>query len=685
MKVFHFSFIKYAGPIVFLFMFIHCRQQKQYPPGIRATLSKAGHNRGEIEKVLNHYSIENRDSLKLKAAYYLIENMAESFYWKSDVFETYSAVFKALAAYDGQWKSSDHSKNKEIRRLKFEELWRKHEAIYGPPGQSVFKPYTDVENISAQMLIENIDYAFKAWEFPWSRAYSFEQFCKYILPYRSSDEPLELWRAHYFKKISPAVDSLRHQTDPLIVAKAINDWLSLDYSWSNYLEGFNRGSLKPTDLLDGRITPSCGDQVLLGNSVFRAMGIASSRILIPTWATYSYGHQLTSILDKSGNWFYVEAGDGQIHAPTTRLNTPKSYLQTFSGPYPDLLQNPNGPSFSYLNDFSDVTDQLNKVIDIPIELSGNRTDSYLYLHSFSQPKWVPLYFAPISNNRAIFKKMGVNMVYLPGYNDKAGSIVPASPPIWVDSTGRITKLVPGDSSFQFSFLRKFKPGGPNKVKRSEALKGGRFQIAAKEDFSDAVDIYTIGSFVSYHPQQIAIPAVMTRYVRYVFPPAEKGFKDGPSQLAFYGKNGDTLKKLTGVFLSSEGASRRNIERLFDDDLLTYVRYTIAEPGLETDSDDIMVGKNTDSLLWVGLDLGQIQTITHVEFCPRNDKNEVYKGNRYELFYWDNQWKSMGSKVAIDTLVTYEKIPAGALLWLRNLTEGKEERIFTIQNNNIRWH
>lgn len=687
MTVFHSCFMKYAGPVLLLAVCISCRRHNQYPSGIEATLSMAGRNRAEIEKVLHHYSMENPDSLKLKAAYYLIENMAGTSYLKSDVFETFSEVFKALAAHDSQRVlSGDPSKNKEIRRLKFEELWRNHEKTYGAPRHSVFKHYTDAKNISAKMLIENIDYAFKAWELPWSRAYSFEQFCKYILPYRCNDEPLELWRAQYFQKISPVVDSLRHQSDPLVVAKAINDWLNPDFAWSNYLSGFKRGSLKPTDLLEGRLTPSCNDQVVLGISMLRAMGIAASQITLPTWATYSWGHQLTAILDSSGNWFYANAGDGPIYHRTSKINAPKSYLKTFDGPYPGMPQGPNVPSFEYLNDYSDVTDQFNTVIDITIDLpGGDRTDKYLFLYTFNQPNWFPVYFAPIMNNRATFKKMGVNTVYLPGYMNKAGAMVPVAPPLWADSTGRITKLVPRDSSFQFSFFRKFNTGGSNKVRRSEALKGGKFQTASRRDFSDAVDIYTIGTFVSYHPQHTAIPEVKTRYVRYVFPPADKSIKDGPSQLAFYGKSGDTIKKLTGTFLSSEGTSRNNIVRLFDDNLLTYVRYTLSEPGLDKDTEEIMVKGYHDSLLWVGLDLGQVQTVTHVEFCPRNDKNEVYKGHKYELFYWDNQWKSMGSQMATDTLVTYEKIPSGALLLLRNLTEGEEERIFTIENNKIRWH
>lgn len=662
-----------------------CGKNSQYPADVEAVIEKAGNNGVELEKVLAHYAKEKKDSLKLKAAYYLITNMAEASYLKSSVFESYSEVFKTLATYDDKLLLSDNQlKNKEIRRSKYEELWEKHKSRFGDPSQSVFKVYSDIGTISAKLLIENIDYAFKAWEFPWSRHYSFDQFCKYILPYRCYDETLESWRGYYFKKLSPVVDSLRYQTDPVVVAKAINDWLSIDFWFCDNLKTFRRGALKPTDLLSGRIAAHCTDQVVLGNSAMRAMGIATSKIIIPTWGTNPAGHEISAILNKHGKWLYVEVGDGPINESSVRIRAPKVYLQTFNRQYPNVPTASRTPSFSYLDGFSDVTDQFNTSTDITIELSGKPQDKYLYLYTFNYPKWIPVYVASIKNNRAIFKKMGVGMVYLPAYSYN-GKFIPATPPVWVDSTGHVTKLMPKDSSLSYNFLRKFKTGGQAKIKRSEALKGGKFQVASRRDFSDAKDVFTIGAFVSYHPQNKPIAPVKARYVRYVFPTADESIKDGPAQLVFYGQKGETNVKLSGTFLSSEGVSRLNLERLFDDDLLTYVCYTRTEPGLDIDMDEIIVDKSSKPLLWVGLDLGQNHTITSVEFCPRNDKNEVYKGKRYELFYWDNQWKSLGVKTATDTLVSYKKIPCGALLLLRNLAEGKEERIFTIQNNKIQWH
>ncbi len=46
-----------------------------YPPEIQHSLESAGKNRNELIKVLDHYDQKTEDSLKLKAAIYLIKNM----------------------------------------------------------------------------------------------------------------------------------------------------------------------------------------------------------------------------------------------------------------------------------------------------------------------------------------------------------------------------------------------------------------------------------------------------------------------------------------------------------------------------------------------------------------------------------------------------------------------------------
>jgi hypothetical protein len=94
-------------------------------------------------------------------------------------------------------------------------------------------------------------------------------------------------------------------------------------------------------------------------------------------------------------------------------------------------------------------------------------------------------------------------------------------------------------------------------------------------------------------------------------------------------------------------------------------------------------KNAD-YSWMGLDLGNEKEISKIRYIARNDMNAIQIGNVYELFYWHNSWKSLGKKTATTTFLTYKNVPKNAILWLRNLTDGIEERIFTYEKGKQVW-
>ncbi|MDR1155105.1 MAG: hypothetical protein LBL04_10350, partial [Bacteroidales bacterium] len=58
--------------ILFVISAVSCTR---FSPEIEAVLQQAGSNRAELETVLNHYGIHPADSLKLRAAEFLIVNM----------------------------------------------------------------------------------------------------------------------------------------------------------------------------------------------------------------------------------------------------------------------------------------------------------------------------------------------------------------------------------------------------------------------------------------------------------------------------------------------------------------------------------------------------------------------------------------------------------------------------------
>jgi hypothetical protein len=58
---------------------------------------------------------------------------------------------------------------------------------------------------------------------------------------------------------------------------------------------------------------------------------------------------------------------------------------------------------------------------------------------------------------------------------------------------------------------------------------------------------------------------------------------------------------------------------------------------------------------------------------------VKPGSRYELFLWDDEWRSLGLRSVNDEPVTFESVEQDRLYWL--VAEGSQrlERIFTIGN------
>lgn len=63
----------YCSLITFLlFILVGCAS---YSDSLKSNFQLAGKNKSELKKVIHHYSVHSTDSLKIKAAIFLIENM----------------------------------------------------------------------------------------------------------------------------------------------------------------------------------------------------------------------------------------------------------------------------------------------------------------------------------------------------------------------------------------------------------------------------------------------------------------------------------------------------------------------------------------------------------------------------------------------------------------------------------
>lgn len=146
---------------------------------LEQALSMAGENRVELEKVLEHYE-KDTDSLKLKAAIFLIENMPRHRSYAGDTIENYYKELDCILNMD----TTVGYKNEKIKELAHNYL------------KVSFQEEEDVKIITADYLICNIDQAFDWWKNgQWLEHVTFEQFCEFILPYKCFEyQQLDDWR-----------------------------------------------------------------------------------------------------------------------------------------------------------------------------------------------------------------------------------------------------------------------------------------------------------------------------------------------------------------------------------------------------------------------------------------------------------------------------------------------------------
>jgi hypothetical protein len=420
--------------ILFLLITIlySCKNGYDYPEKVEQALQKAKGNRATLEKLIEHYRANAADSLKLKAAYFLIANMEGHYYVKAKLVDTSGkrVNFDVLSYPDyktmvAAWDST------EKKRGKLDYI--RDTVIY------------DLQSIGYDFLKTNIDLAFEAWEKPWSDFLTFDQFCEYVLPYRGSNEPLEEWRQYFFEKYGWVSDSITDKSDPVEAAVLINNEIKRWYSFDPI---FYR---HPTDLgLDEMLEYKrgrCEDMTNLAIYAMRSQGIAVMSDYTPAWPNTGNNHAWNALIDRNGK-VVIFMGDG-ANPGEYRLNNKKAkvYRKTFAvqnnclamiKPYWEKV-----PRWLSGKNYIDVTKEYIPVFQVKVDFTYPQPDSinYAYLAVFNSGEWKAIHWGKIENNSALFSDMGGDIVYLPAYY-KNGKLIPAGEPFILDNNGKQIPLKP---------------------------------------------------------------------------------------------------------------------------------------------------------------------------------------------------------------------------------------------------
>ena len=520
----------------------------------------------------------------------------------------------------------------------------------------------DINIVKADSLIRSLEYSFHLRETsPFLKAYTFKQFCEYILPYRIANEPLQYyWKwdcANYFGN--------GNSNNIINAARNINEKVKL-----NLAPEFYKDSLQAYSSLIKNRYGKCDDRSVLAVMALRAVGIPAAFELVPYWGSNNNAHSFASVILPNDSVIPFQDSDEDSRNGLPIRKMPKIYRKvysitphTFDTPaiYPELFSN---------NDIIDVT-QKHKIGSKEVRLDSLKGRT-AYLSVFSPTGWIPIatskdgYFPYVGTGSQIREEdsrealnLGKGILYVP-FISTDNKLYPASAPLIV-SDKNTTQLVPDTTHTETVILTRKYPLNKRIVRFARHMIGGIFEGANQKDFADAKEICRITDTPQSKMQKIHLtPKPTYRSVRYRTPKGVFCI----AELSLYRPNG---KVLTFSPIACEAISEDStMSVIFDKDPLTYYQ---VDGGID---------------LWVGADLHTPKSIGAIGFAPRNDDNAVVPNDTYELFYWNGRWHSLGKQISHGDSLMYDNVPKHSLLWLRNLTKGREERPFTYENGKQIW-
>ena len=592
-------------------------------------MSQAGSNASEIEKVLNSY-----DGEKKEAAEYLVRGMLGQYSLTGPGLDSIEMLYRELPQPNGSWQ--------------FDSLQLATGKIYTDmPRQKT----ADLQTLNADYLIRNLDDAWEQKETrSWNRDLSLSDFCELLLPYRIGDEPLTEWRKAYRAAYDSLSDKIDSATDAVAAAAVVSKALG-EIHYNNKLKTPHRPATGLITAPAGFCREDCDRTVY----AMRAFGIPVTIDEILVSPDNGTPHQWCVVSDTEDNTFRMFDNDrflptrDSVHNDGRREG--KIYRRMWA-----------------IN--TDRIKRLSSIPDIPVELLSPRlkdvTAEYfghneatintdkesgtVFLGLFTPDGYRPIDIAEKNAGRGVvFRDIEPNLIYFPVTRDGNGYRTCGNP-FMLKSDGKVHEFVPDVARRERLSLKRKMPFWLHHTGRMSSVIGIRTQTgpSATGPWRNIDSISSMPTHSFYH-----IPVNMSdkdRYIRLLPSPLQR------SQIGEVIASVDSLaleRLPLSVITDNLTAGKK---KLVDGNILTWTNYQVGYRDLV-----FRINSNKE--------------VSNIFIIPRNDDNYVVPGEEYELFYFDRDgWKSLGKKTAEGFDITYD-VPANAVLWLRNLTKGREEQIF----------
>ena len=588
--------------------------------GLERTWERAGENRAELEKVLCHYEGDER---KHRAALFLLERMSDCYSYTDPRIDSMKQL-KYLSSLP----------DREVWTDSVERVWG-HVSFQNSP-----KVY-DAQVMTADYLINHIDHAFKVWDSrPWSQYYSFEEFCRYVLPYRLADEPLESWLENYYQKYAARVDSIYSGSDIICKIQAVEKIFHEEgFRWNELFSSLPH--LGANYLLEHPVGV-CRESCDLSVYLLRVLGIpvVTDHYIVSPHTSGS--HSWNALLDTTGlivPFWLPESKVGR------GLSDGRPKGKVFRREYGGYVR--------------DVTSEYFGTNKAEVGMSSDYKGTDLDLCVFTCGKYVPVDKGKVQDDVVVFHNLEPGIRFFPMYRNGGGRLDFAGYPFCIDSLGRTVSYVPDTTCGQRSVLRRKYAYHHHLKERAVRMAGNCAVGSAYADFRTSVPLFTFPHTLKTNRHVMGAETdVPVRYVRWYATPSKFNVVVAEAAFYEYGSGRELPYRMLDLPTAVYG---HGVEYMTDGDVLTTYQSK----------------KNGHQVLT--FDLGGQYRLGSMLYVPHNDGNYIEPGDEYELFYHAgvDGWKSLGRQTAVADSLVYDNVPGNAVLWLRDLTKGREEQQFIL--------
>ncbi|WP_458409714.1 hypothetical protein [Bacteroides congonensis] len=679
--------------VITFFLFLLSGCASEVDKRVDTVLSISGANRTDLETVLKHYKHESQ---KLKAAKFLIANMRyhHSYYSVKNPRQhpLLDSLTKAADSlfYHSVYMATDSFHNGNIQKLidSVRIGFRKQNDVR-VSEQSVkifWKEDYDFNWITAKQLINHIDHVFE-WKRQMNsvRRLSTEDFYEYVLPYRSiPDNSLTDFSDIYFAFMDKYLKDLDKDSVQNVVQRynfVINQ-LCKFFPLYPYEEEIGYQELFFYGFHD------CIPIASYGVSILRACGIPAAVEFNACYKQFQGRHYHGVVLDKNGNWLAFNPESSIPTSDNSSFDT-KDILNIYRFMFSEQKDTPffmekNGEYVPDIFDspfLKDVTSHLLKTIPLilPYRETGNNNLAYLAAFNSGVPSGIiPVTWGKINRTKqnVTFSSVIPDRYYFPVYYSPFGKSFSFGEPFYLDKGGKIIKSHIEGKADDVTLLRKF-PMKQGLVDKAVKLIGTVIQASNDPGFQPCDTVGIIADTLQPYFQDIKLDMNKGPYQYYQIKTTDEYPHAALSELEFitdirYGYENVIAASPLPILSSRDTLSEDKTEVRLMDEPLERIKWKAEYDGNPQTS--------PEPYPTIRFMLKKPQFVTKIRMMPLNADNGIIAGNQYELFCWNNgEWKKILSERARYNYITVS-IPSGSLLWLRNLTGGKEELPFYVDSD-----